>query len=126
MCSKLMQLRQREQELLRQIGPVECAYIRTGMCGNYLDRLERRLAKLRENIVALLPPIEHKNGVLVLRHLCGRTAMCPFCGTEHRHSPFDGHVDAHCCTHNASVTAPDGTILHQRDGYILQRAHRWQ
>ena len=48
------------------------------------------------------------------------TEICPFCGTGHWHGSLPGHRVAHCATGSKeSVTAEDGTILYQKDGYII-------
>lgn len=65
---------------------------------------------------------------LILNRLMGaeKTLPCPFCGVEHIHGWGDGHRLAHCTSPNglsktkASVTAPDGTVLNQDDGYVLR------
>jgi hypothetical protein len=54
---------------------------------------------------------------------------CPFCGRRHTHGKGDGHRVPHCSDENGhslmfgeerTVTAYDGTVLRQRDGYIVQ------
>ncbi len=50
------------------------------------------------------------------------TDKCPFCKSKHGHGNADGHRIAHCGTkfENANYTANDGTVLFQKDGYILK------
>ena len=50
----------------------------------------------------------------------GRTDQCPFCGDRHYHEPMEGHRVAHCTTTDAIAIAPDGTMLHQGDGYVIR------
>lgn len=73
-------------------------------------------------------PIEYEKylegNYLVLRRKKGKeeTVPCPFCGTGHIHGRSDGHRIAHCASslQHEYVTAPDGTILYQKHGYILR------
>jgi hypothetical protein len=61
--------------------------------------------------------------MLVLKRHKGaeQTLPCPFCNTGHIHGAADGHRVAHCATGAKEyVTAPDGTILYQNDGYVLK------
>lgn len=66
--------------------------------------------------------------VLILDRIAGaeKTVPCAFCGERHIHGWAEGHRIAHCTSPvlgtgtKDSVTAPDGTVLHQKDGYILR------
>ena len=49
-----------------------------------------------------------------------KTDHCPFCGEKHVHGIGDGHRGAHCTGGKTETYAKDGTILHQKDGYILK------
>lgn len=71
-------------------------------------------------------PIEYKilsdRPYLILKRKKGEkeTVPCPFCGTVHLHGLGDGHRVAHCATGSKEfVTAPDGTILYEKNGYVI-------
>jgi len=74
-------------------------------------------------------PIEYKilSGLgkpcLILKRKKGAelTVPCPFCAKEHQHGTGDGHRVAHCPSRDCKefVTADDGTVLYQDDGYIV-------
>jgi hypothetical protein len=64
----------------------------------------------------------NKKPLLILRrnYKKGETLNCPFCEKKHGHGFSDGHRIAHCQNiKNKTVTAEDGTVLHQKDGYVL-------
>ena len=45
---------------------------------------------------------------------------CPFCGFGHNHGEGDGHRAPHCYKPVKEVTATDGTIVKEEDGYIVR------
>jgi hypothetical protein len=49
-----------------------------------------------------------------------QTDYCPFCGEQHFHGFPDGHRDAHCRRGYKEVRNEDGTILYQKQGYIIK------
>ena len=48
-----------------------------------------------------------------------KTEICPFCGKGHIHGIGDGHRIAHCTDGSKEITTDDGTVLIQKNGYIL-------
>ena len=65
----------------------------------------------------------YKKPILILKRKTGaeETVPCPFCGTGHVHGTSPGHRIGHCATGcKTSVTAPDGTVLYQSDGYYIE------
>lgn len=57
-----------------------------------------------------------------------QTDVCPFCSKRHFHGVGDGHRSAHCEKVwqkngekiKSEVSAEDGTVLKQQDGYIIK------
>lgn len=56
-----------------------------------------------------------------------QTTMCMFCGEKHNHGEAktnrEGHRNAHCSYGSLIlpfIIAKDGTVLYQKDGYILR------
>lgn len=122
MSKKLQRIREREAELRRRLPSAEGWWIRYGD-PREINKLQDRLAELAAQAALLLPhPIEHEEGRLVLYRddEGSRTDVCPFCGDKHVHGEGDGHRSPHCIVDGATVVASDGTILHQKDGYILR------
>lgn len=64
-----------------------------------------------------------KNRLVLKKKKGGKeTVPCPFCGCVHIHEINEGHRIPHCGTkeENSCVIALDGTVLYNKDGYILK------